>query len=318
MKPPEIIFASKAMELVIDTSRRIARTLTPVLIEGESGTGKELIAKLIHSLSDRRLRPFVPVNCGAVPETLFESEFFGYKAGAFTGAVRDKPGIFEAANGGTLFLDEIGDLSPAMQAKCLRVLQENELRRVGETKVSIVDVRFVSATNKKLEEEMRTRRFREDLFFRISVLRLSLEPLRERKEDIPVLCDHFSAKHALRLGKEAPDLSDAVMSLFSDYEWPGNVRELENEIHRMVALSNDGTPVTCVEVSPRILNSVKRAGEPGSGGGLKARLEACEKEIIQDALATCGWNKSRTARHLGLSRQGLHRKLQRLGIRRYE
>jgi transcriptional regulator with PAS, ATPase and Fis domain len=318
MKPPEIVFASKAMEILIDTSKRIARTSTPVLIEGESGTGKELIARLIHSLSDRRQRPFVPVNCGAVPETLFESEFFGYKAGAFTGAVRDKPGIFEAANGGTLFLDEIGDLSPAMQAKCLRVLQEHELRRVGDTRVSIVDVRFVSATNKKLEHEMRTGGFREDLFFRISVLRLGIEPLRERKEDIPVLCDHFSAKHALRLGKEAPELSGAVVSLFSDYDWPGNVRELENEIHRMVALSRDGARVTCVQVSPRILSSVKRGGEAGVGGRLKARLETCEKEIIMDALDKCGWNKSRTARHLGLSRQGLHRKLQKLRIQRYE
>jgi transcriptional regulator with PAS, ATPase and Fis domain len=318
MKPPEIVFASKAMELVIDTTRRIARTSSPVLIEGESGTGKELIARLIHSLSERSHKPFVPVNCGAVPETLFESEFFGYKAGAFTGAVRDKPGIFEAANGGTLFLDEIGDLSPAMQSKCLRVLQENELRRIGDTRVSTVDIRFVSATNKKLEQEMRTSRFREDLYFRIGVLRLSIEPLRERREDIPVLCDHFAAKHALRLGKEPPNLAGEVISLFLDYEWPGNVRELENEIHRMVALSHDGTHVSCFQVSPRILNSVRRATLRGTRGELKAKLELCEKEIITDALDKCGWNRSRAARHLGLSRQGLYRKIQRLGIRRHE
>jgi two-component system response regulator HupR/HoxA len=316
MKPPDIVFVSKAMELVLDTTRRIARTTSPVLIEGESGTGKELIARLIHSLSERRHKPFIPVNCGAVPETLFESEFFGYKAGAFTGAVRDKPGIFEAAQGGTLFLDEIGDLSPAMQSKCLRVLQENELRRVGDTRVSTVDVRFVSATNKRLDEEMRANRFREDLFFRVGVLRLSIKPLRERREDIPVLCDHFAQKHALRLGKEAPNLIREVINLFGDYDWPGNVRELENEIHRIVALSRDGAPVTRSQVSPRILDSVRGAPPGGSRGGLKTRLELCEKQIIEDTLERYGWNKSRAARHLGLSRQGLHRKIERLKIRR--
>ena len=286
------------------------------MIEGESGTGKELIARLVHSLSERRHKPFVPVNCGAVPETLFESEFFGYKAGAFTGAVRDKPGIFEAADGGTLFLDEIGDLSPAMQSKCLRVLQESELRRVGDTRMSTVDVRFVSATNKRLEEEMKANRFREDLFFRIGVLRLSIKPLRERQEDIRVLCDHFAEKHALRLGKEAPNLAGEVIRLFLDYDWPGNVRELENEIHRIVALSRDGTPVTCSELSPRILDSARGMPPGRSRGGLKSRLESCEKEIIRETLDGCGWNKSRAARHLGLSRQGLHRKIERLRIKR--
>jgi two-component system response regulator HupR/HoxA len=318
MKPGDIVFASKEMAGLIETCGRMARTLGPVLIEGESGTGKELAARLIHSLSGRGKKRFVPVNCAAIPETLFESELFGYRAGAFTGAMRDKQGIFEVADGGTLFLDEIGDLSPGMQAKLLRVLQESELRRVGDTRVSTVDLRLISATNRDLEHEMSANRFREDLFFRVSVLRVYIEPLRNRTADIPALCDHFIAKHSDRLGKPRHRLCDQVLRLFCEYPWPGNVRELENEIHRMVALASDGGPLTASHVSRRILESATRREVTRCGGRLKTRLASYERQIIKEALNRYGWNKTRAAEHLGLTRQGLHRKLQRLRIHRYE
>jgi transcriptional regulator with PAS, ATPase and Fis domain len=321
MQRGDIVFASEAMEATIRTARGVASTSSPVLIEGESGTGKELIARLIHSLSDRRERPFIPVNCGAIPETLFESEAFGHRAGAFTGAIRDKQGIFETASGGTLFLDEIGDLPRPLQAKCLRVLQENELRRVGDTRLSRIDVRLISATNRDLEREMKAGRFREDLFFRIGVIRIHIEPLRRRKEDIPALVRHFAAKHAGRLGKHVPRISKEVLMLFEKYAWPGNARELENEIHRIVALFNDGRPVTALGVSPRIVECAgrrDREDHSGNCGELKMKLACYERQIIKEALNRYGWNKTRTARHLGLTRQGLHRKLRRLRIRGHE
>jgi transcriptional regulator with PAS, ATPase and Fis domain len=318
MEPGDIVFASKEMEDVIEACGALARTAGPVLIEGESGTGKELAARLIHRLSNRRDKPFVPVNCAAIPETLFESELFGYRAGAFTGATRDKQGIFESAEGGTLFLDEIGDLSSSMQAKLLRVLQQNELRRVGDTRLSTIDFRLISATNRDLEQEMRANRFRGDLFFRISVLRIYVEPLRHRTEDIAALCEHFVSKHCRQLRKREPRVSDDVMQLFTEYSWPGNVRELENEIHRMVALTDGGKRLTRVHVSRRIITSVARHTCAGGDGRLKARLASYERQIIKEALDRYGWNKTRTAEHLGLTRQGLHRKLQKLKIQRYE
>jgi transcriptional regulator with PAS, ATPase and Fis domain len=317
MQRGDIVFASASMDACIRTARGIASTTSPVLIEGESGTGKELIARLIHQVSDRVERPFVPVNCGAIPETLFESEIFGHRAGAFTGALRDKKGIFEAANGGTLFLDEIGDLPLSLQAKCLRVLQENELRRVGDTKISRINIRLISATNRDLEREMKARRFREDLFFRISVLRIYIEPLRRRREDIPVLSRYLVEKHARRLRKKVPAISDDVLTAFNEYYWPGNVRELENEIHRMVALSSDGQSLTRHQISPRITGCIGSRHEEDCGP-LRTKLACYERQIIKEALNRYGWNKTRTARHLGLTRQGLHRKLQRLRIQRYE
>jgi two-component system response regulator HupR/HoxA len=318
MNTPKIVYASEEMELAISTAKQIAQTSSPVLIEGESGTGKELIARLIHTSSRRRDRTFVAVNCGAIPETLFESELFGYRAGAFTGAVRDRQGIFEAADGGTLFLDEIGDLSPPMQAKFLRVLQEREVRRVGDTRSSTVDVRVIAATNRVLEQEMRHGRFREDLFFRISVLRLYLPPLRRRTEDIPILSRYFAAKYASRLGKAVPGVSSDVLNLFRDYAWPGNVRELENELHRMVALSNDGLPLSTTMVSSRITEYVSQKLDSVGNGRLKMRLASYEKQIIKEAMERYGWNKTRAAKHLGLTRQGLHRKLHRLNISKSE
>jgi transcriptional regulator with PAS, ATPase and Fis domain len=318
MEFQDIVYVSREMDEAVRTAKRIARTSAPVLIEGESGTGKELIARLIHRHSHRAAKPFVPVNCGAIPESLFESEFFGYRAGAFTGAVKDKPGIFEAADGGTAFLDEIGDLSISMQAKILRVLQEREVRRVGDTRTGRIDIRVIAATNKDLEREICAARFREDLFFRVGVLRICLTPLRQRRSDIPVLIDHFAAKYARRIGKEVPRLGVEVIDMLKRYSWPGNVRELENEVHRMVALADDGRPVGRGLVSGRILAHLGGDGTEEGNGRLKERLAGFEKQIIMETLDLYGWNKTRTARHLGLTRQGLHRKIHRLSITRDE
>jgi transcriptional regulator with PAS, ATPase and Fis domain len=315
MNNPEIVYVSREMGGVVATAKRMARTLSPVLIEGESGTGKELVARLLHASGERGKMPFVAVNCGAIPEGLFESELFGHRSGSFTGAVRNKPGIFEAAEGGTIFLDEIGDLSPAMQAKCLRVLQEREVRRVGETRPRRIDVRVIAATNRLLEREMKSGRFREDLYFRIGVLRLCIPPLRERPEDIDVLAGFFASGYARHLGREVPRIAPETLEIMRLYPWPGNVRELENEIHRMVALSGEEAALGPDLVSRRIRQGISRA-PAGGKGKLKARLVSYEKEIIKETLDLYGWNKTRTARHLGLTRQGLHRKLSRLKIYR--
>jgi len=317
MEIQEAVFASKEMESAIRTARLLAPSSSPVLIEGESGTGKEVIARIIHAASPRRQKPFIAVNCGAIPEALFESELFGHLAGSFTGAVRDKPGIFEIATGGVLFLDEIGDLALPLQAKLLRVLQENELRRVGDTRTSRIDVRVISATNRDLEDEMKHRRFRQDLFFRISVLKICVDPLRRRREDIPVLARHFAAKYARLHGRTTPEIDANVLRLFDAYAWPGNVRELENEMQRLIAFSPDGT-ITGLHVSGRIKDYLAREACAPRRGNLKQRLAVLEREIIKEALETYAWNKSRTASHLGLTRQGLHRKVRRFGIVRQE
>jgi transcriptional regulator with PAS, ATPase and Fis domain len=316
MNSPEIVYVSREMGDVVTTAKRMAQTLSPVLVEGESGTGKELIARLLHASGERGKKPFVAVNCSAIPEGLFESELFGHRSGAFTGAVRNKPGIFEAAEGGTIFLDEIGDLSPAMQAKCLRVLQEREVRRVGETRSRRIDVRVIAATNRLLEREMKAGRFREDLYFRIGVLRLCIPPLRDRPEDIDVLAGFFASGYARRLGRAVPGIAPEALEILRLYSWPGNVRELENEMHRMVALSGEEVTLGPDLISRRIRKGTNRAPVGRGQGKLKARLVSYEKEIIKEALDLYGWNKTRTARHLGLTRQGLHRKLSRLKIYR--
>jgi transcriptional regulator with PAS, ATPase and Fis domain len=313
MKTRDMVFASKEMELVLKTVEAVAPTASPVLIEGESGTGKELIARLVHSRSRRRERPFFPVNCGAIPDALFESEIFGHLAGSFTGAIRDKAGILEAASGGTLFLDEIGDLALHLQAKLLRVLQENEFRRIGDTRTSTADVRVISATNRDLEEEVKQGRFREDLYFRVSVLRICVEPLRSRPDDISVLAEHFAAGYAAAMGKEIPRLDGGLLEIFRAYPWPGNVRELENEIQRLIAFSGDGT-IGPAQVSKRIRAWVCERRSGSRAGSLRERVADFEKEIIHETLVRYSWNKSECARRLGLTRQGLHRKVRRLGI----
>jgi two-component system response regulator HupR/HoxA len=317
MDPGDLVYASDQMRFAVETAKQVAYAPVPVLIEGESGTGKELIARLIHASSPRSAGPFVPVNCGAIPSGLFESELFGHRAGSFTGARRDRPGLFEVARGGTLFLDEIGELSPAAQTKLLRVLQEGQVRRVGDDHSREVDARVVAATNKDLESEMRARRFREDLFFRISVVRIFLEPLRMRKEDIPALVRHFTRKHAAVLYKHEPTFTDGLIALFRQYPWPGNVRELENEVQKLVVLASDGKPLGISRVSRRIREGACVASHCQDGRALRDRVASFERGIIKETLERYGWNKTRAAECLGMTRQGLHRKLRRLNISRH-
>lgn len=316
MDSRDLIYASEHMRFAVETARQVAYAPVPVLIEGESGTGKELIAKLIHSASPRSDGPFVPVNCGAIPSSLFESELFGHRAGAFTGARRDRCGLFEVASGGTLFLDEIGELPPTMQAKLLRVLQEGKVRRVGDDHSRDIDTRIVAATNKELEVEMRANRFREDLFFRISVVRIFLEPLRTRRDDIVVLVKHFAQKHSGLLGKHEPAFTVDLVALFTRYSWPGNVRELENEVQRLVVLASDGRPLGVSSVSRRIRNGARRSIAAGDSSALRERVACFEREVIKETLERYAWNKTKAARYLGITRQGLHRKLRKLRISR--
>ena len=315
MNTRDVVFASSEMAYLLKAAETVARTGSPVLIEGESGTGKELIARVIHASSARRANPFAAVNCGAIPEALFESEMFGHIAGSFTGATRDKPGILEAARGGTLFLDEIGDLPLHLQAKLLRVLQENEFRRVGDTRTSTADVRVVSATNRDLEQEMKRGRFREDLFFRISVLRIYVEPLRRRRADIAPLLHHFAARYASAMGRETPEIGREVLALLEAYPWPGNVRELENEIQRLIAFSSGGK-IEAGQLSRRIVSFGSIQAGKAPVGTLRERVAGFERELIRETLERYSWNKTETARHLGMTRQGLHRKVRKLGIRR--
>ncbi len=308
-----VVYASRAMAEAVDLAYRFAQVSSPVLIQGESGTGKEVIARLIHDASERRDRPFVPVDCSSIPETLFESELFGYRAGAFTGAFRDKEGLFEVADGGTLFLDEIGNLPNAMQSKFLRVLQESEIRRIGETRLRKVDFRLISATNVDLENEVGANRFRKDLFFRISVLRIDLKPLRSRIEDIEILTEYFLEKFSVLLNKPCRGISPEAMEILKSYWWPGNVRELENEMHRLVALSRDGNMISPSLISARILDYHRSLGR-SRNYNLRMQVEDYERKLIREALERYHWNKSEVARHLGITRQGLHKKIQRLGI----
>ena len=240
LRQRDLIGTSAAMHRVYELVSQVAETRTNVLISGESGTGKELVARAIHARSDRRDRPFVAINCGAIPENLLESELFGHVKGAFTGAVSGKEGLFETADGGTLLLDEVGELPASLQVKLLRVLQERTIRRVGGTSDRRVDVRILAATNRRLEQEVAGGRFREDLYYRLNVIQIALPPLRERREDIPLLVQHFVEKYARELGKPIRGVGAAAAERLLAYPYPGNVRELENAIERAVALSRDG------------------------------------------------------------------------------
>ena len=299
----------------------VAESDSTVLIQGASGTGKELFAKAIHHLSRRAGGPFVAVNCGALPDSLLESELFGYVKGAFTGADRDKPGRFAAAEGGTLLLDEIGDLSPAMQVKLLRVLQEREYEPLGSTKARKADVRVIAASNRDLAELVKAGSFRNDLFYRVNVVRIELPPLVQRREDIPLLIDHFIRRFNARRGREVSGVSDAVMDLLMRHDFPGNVRELENIIEHAFVLCKTGAiqsehlPLELLSKSTAglVAGDGRRAGAPGDDRGTP--LASAEAETIRDALSRFGGNKLETARHLGISRATLWRKLRRHGIR---
>ncbi|MDX2023016.1 MAG: sigma-54 dependent transcriptional regulator [Deltaproteobacteria bacterium] len=286
---------------------RVAPSMAPVLVQGESGTGKELVARTIHDRSGRS--PFVPVNCTAVPDALLESELFGHARGAFTGAVGARKGLFELAHGGTLFLDEIGDMGPKMQAQLLRVLQDGVLRPVGASESVHVDVRLVCATNRDLEAEVRAGRFREDLFFRINVVRVLLPPLRQRLKDIPLLVEHFLAKVSKRERRRLPKVSDEVLRLFERYAWPGNVRELENVVERASAVAESNV-ILPSDLPPEI----QGLSVPTKTGGImddRPPLEELERRYVSLIVDENGGNKKRAAELLGIDRRTLYRILAR-------
>jgi two-component system response regulator AtoC len=306
---------SKAIQAVFELAKKVARHNTTVLITGESGTGKELIARGIHFYSERADGRLIPVNCGGIPENLLESEMFGYKKGAFTGADRDKAGLFEAAGGGTLFLDEIGELPLSLQVKLLRVLQESEVRPIGDPKTHKVDVRVITATAKNLEAEMRKGTFREDLFYRLNVMQIHLPPLRERTEDIPPLCQLFIERFNGELKKNIASISPGAMSHLMKHPWPGNVRELENVIQRAVVLAEQDALLP-----EHLPGSVVTGLENGhldtlfEGFSLKEAQRSLEKKLIVKALTETGGNRTRAARLLEISHPSLLSKIKAYGI----
>jgi len=300
-----IIGVSPAMAAVFEMIRSIAGTASTVLITGESGTGKELAAKAIHALSPRRDASFVSVNCGAMPETLLESELFGHVKGAFTDAHQNKKGLFEVAHRGTLFLDEIGETPMPMQVKLLRALQERRVRRVGGTEEIETDVRVVVATNGPLEELVRTKRFREDLFYRINVIPIRMPPLRERREDIPLLAEHFLTRYSAQMGKSVASISTEAMQALLKYSWPGNVRELENVIERAVALET--TPAVLADRLPGTLTAAPSGSGPeiGPGFDLDRYLFQLEGELLRKALGHAEGDRARAAGLLGINSRAL-------------
>jgi Nif-specific regulatory protein len=311
----DIIGRSPAMGSLLGQVSKVADTRVSVLIEGETGTGKELIASALHYRSRRRDKLFVTQNCAAMPESLLESELFGHKKGSFTGATEEKKGLFELAHGGTLFLDEIGELALSLQAKLLRAIQEGEVRPIGATQVKHVDVRIVAATNRSLEDEVKAGRFREDLFYRLKVFPLRTPPLRERRDDIPLLAGHFLARYARELGKTTGSFAQHTMELLVAYGWPGNVRELQNEVQRLVIQVDPDGIITPDLLSPhlrKVEGLVARAGVPK--GSLKEMVEGFERYVLREALREHNNNKTSAARALGITREGLHKKLRQLGI----
>ncbi|MEX0892035.1 MAG: sigma-54 dependent transcriptional regulator [Gemmatimonadota bacterium] len=312
----EIIARSPAMTKALEVASKVARHPSPVLITGESGTGKELVARLIHNESNRADAAFVPVNCGAIPENLLESELFGYVRGAFSGADRDKPGLFEVASGGTLFLDEIGEMPATLQVKLLRVLQEGEVRRLGDTKSRDVDVRLLSATNADLDEEMRSADFRQDLYYRIAVVPIHLVPLRQRREEIPVLARHFLEQYNRKLRLNMRGIEAEAMRLLLDYAWPGNVRELENTIERGMVLA-DTEKLGPADLPPHIATPVPghdTAALPDDELSVKKHAAALERRLIAAALERTGGNRTRAAELLELSSRALLYKIREYGL----
>jgi two-component system response regulator HupR/HoxA len=305
-----IIHGSPEMENILHLLRRVTGTETTVLIQGETGTGKELIARFIHGESNRRDQIFIPVNCGAIPKDLVESEFFGHAKGAFTGATQEKKGYFEMANGGTIFLDEVGEAPPELQVKLLRVIQENEIMPVGYHQPKSVDVRILASTNRDLKAEVMANRFRQDLYFRINVFSVTIPPLRERKKDILPLAEYFLQQFSLKLNRKTGRFSEDTRNLLLAYAWPGNVRELQNEIERLVLMAEGEK-----DINPDLLSDHIRQrprSTVAAEGDLKTAVRTLEEEMIRETLARLGRNKSRTARALGISRQSLLEKLRRM------
>ena len=317
-----ILGTSAEIQEVRDLIDKIADTDSTVLILGESGTGKELVARALHYGSTRSKKPFVPINCGAIPEDLLESELFGYEKGAFTGAIATKIGRFEAAHEGTVFLDEIGDMSPGLQVKILRVLQEKEFERVGGRNTIKVDVRVVAATNQDLEKAVEEKKFRNDLYYRLNVIPMHLPPLRDRKEDIPVLVDHFMEKMCGRRRKGLKGVSPDALKFLESYDWPGNIRELENLIERLVVLKEEGSHITPRDLPDKIRNTRGEASSaamgsvsfPDTGLDFNAAVDNFERELILTALQRVNGIKKKAAEYLNLNRTTLIEKMKRKGL----
>ena len=315
---------SAPMRLVKERIAKVARSMAPVLVRGESGTGKELVARAIHACSHRADGPFVAVNCSAIPETLLEAEFFGAKKGSYTGANADREGYFQAARGGTLFLDEIGDLPLAMQSKLLRAIQERQVRALGSTQEDAVDVRIVSATHRDLAADVQAGRFRQDLFYRLNVIEILVPPLRERREDLPALCEALLARIAQDTGIPAPPLSPELLQQLQAHPLPGNVRELENLLHRALALSDgsqlqvDFAPTTAPSLSPEptapAAPGAAAGGAPAVPNGLQAYLDQQEREILVKTLRETNFNRTAAAQRLGLSLRQIRYRIARLAI----
>ncbi len=335
-----MIGESPQIKQLLQLIEKVARSDSTVLITGESGTGKELVARKIHQLSPRKDKAFVPINCGAIPKELLESELFGYEKGAFTGANRTKPGRFEIANGGTVFLDEIGDMSPDLQVKVLRVLQERCFERVGGIKEINIDIRVVAATNRDLEQAVKEGSFREDLYYRLNVIPIRVPPLRDRKEDIPLLCQHFIEHFSKRNGRSCLRLDNRALSALMAYNWPGNIRELENTMERLVVLTDgdvicpNDLPVRILEALPETLddeefNEGKKVDDqthdaidvrdlriylPEEGISLPQLVKDLEFSMIKQALERTGGVKSKASKLLGLKRTTLIEKMKKLGM----
>ena len=306
----DMLSRSPSMQRIFRILPQIAESDSTVLVQGETGTGKELLARAIHELSPRKEKPFIAINCGAFPDTLLESELFGYKAGAFTNAIKDKPGRFALAEGGTILLDEIGDLSAAFQARLLRVLQERTFRPLGGIKSIKADVRVIAASNKDLSKLVKSGVFRQDLFYRVNVVRLDLPPLRDRKEDIPMLVKHFISRLSRLRGRSITGISQAALTLIMSYGYPGNIRELENTIEHAFALCSEG------KIEPHCLPDTLRASIPlpGMHGKINTALQSVEAQVILDALRRNKYNRLKTAHDLEIHKSTLFRKIKILGI----
>ncbi len=312
----QIIGSSRKVMEVLSLIDKVASTESTVLLQGESGTGKELVARILHERSSRCQAPFIPVNCSAIPESLFESEVFGHVRGSFTGAVGDKPGLFREAEGGTLFLDEIGDLAFGSQAKLLRVLQDGTFKRVGDARTQNANVRIIAATNRLLHAEVAAGKFREDLLYRINVVEIQLPPLRERLEDIPALTEFIIGKFARKHARTGLTASPELLRYLQEHSWPGNLRELENVLERAVILKRTGQLKP--EDVPLQRTSVPSTSVSGITGemSLDRTMEKIEEELILRAINSAHWNLSKAAEVLGVTRQNLHYKLKKYGIRK--
>jgi transcriptional regulator with PAS, ATPase and Fis domain len=309
---PRPVGTSKAWLDVLHLAETVAPTESTVLIQGESGTGKEVIARYLHDLSARKDAAFLSINCGALPETLLESELFGHVRGAFTGAVRDRVGLFGAASGGTFFLDEIGETTPATQVKLLRALQHREVIPVGASEAVPIDTRVIAATNRELDEEIRAGRFRSDLFYRLNVIAIHLPPLRQRPDDIPILAESFLARSAAVRGEQPKRLHSDAVTAMQEYGWPGNVRELENAIERAIILTNG--PEIPVSALPKAITEQRTMPLVSTRTPPNPTLEAVERAYIMWVLTNEHGNKSRTAEVLGIDPSTLYRKLGRYGL----